>query len=69
MLNSRNEGLENVSYEKWKYPVDPRLGFLKRCGMIGSAMSVTAASVIFVQVADDGDEVDEVRRCRLTTSC
>ena len=23
MLNSRNEGLENVSYEKWKYPVDP----------------------------------------------
>ena len=23
MLNSRTEGLENVSYEKWNYPVDP----------------------------------------------
>ena len=23
MINSRNEGLENMSYEKWKYPVDP----------------------------------------------
>ena len=22
MLNSRNEGLENVSHEKWNYPVD-----------------------------------------------
>ena len=27
MLNSRNEGLENGSYEKWKYPVDPTAGF------------------------------------------
>ena len=25
MLNSRNEGLWNVSYEKWNYPVDPYL--------------------------------------------
>ena len=37
MLDSRNEGLENVSYEKWNYPVDPT----------GSASSASAGAAVY----------------------
>ena len=50
MLNSRNEGLENVSYEKQNYPVDPTGGGGGgRCPSGGRGRGLHAAAELLIE--------------------
>ena len=67
MLNSRNEGLENLSHEKRKCPVNPkrwraakRGSVKKRGGRVGGAS--VGRTVGGGEEEEEEDSPDEVRR-------